>query len=50
MLNKVPNNNVVKCVANIMLNQVPNSNDTMCVGNNVHLIAVGAKQFSMAVI
>ena len=49
MLNKVPNNNDVKHIANIMLNEAPNSNDAMRVGNNVRLTAVGAKQFLMAV-
>ena len=50
MLNKVPNNNDVTCIANIMLNEAPNSNDTMGVVNNVCLTAVGAQQFSMAAI
>ena len=48
MLNEVPTNNDVKCVANIMLNEVPNSNDATCIGNNVRLTAVGT-QFLMAV-
>ena len=50
MLNEVPNNNDVTCVANIVLNEVPNSNDTTCIGNNVRLTAMGAQQFSMAAI
>ena len=45
MLNKVPNNNDVKRVANIVLNEAPNSNDATHIGNNVHLTAVGAQQF-----
>ena len=49
MLNKVPNNNDVKRVANIVLNRAPNSNDGMRVGNNVRLTAVGTQQFLMAV-
>ena len=44
MLNKLPNNNDVKHVANIVLNKVPNSNDTTRLGNNVHLTAMGAQQ------
>ena len=50
MLNKVPNNNDVMRVANIMLNKVPNSNDATRVGNNLHLTAVGVKQFAMTAI
>ena len=50
MLNEVPNNNDVKCVANIMLNEALNSNDATRIGNNVHLTTVGAQQFLMAVI
>ena len=46
----MPNNNDVKCIANIVLNEVPNSNDSTRVGNNVHLTAVGTQQFSMAAI
>ena len=49
MLNKVPNNNDVKCVANIVLNEVPNSYGARRVGNNVRLTAVGIQQFSMMV-
>ena len=49
MLNEVPNNNDVKCVANIVLNEAPNSNDAMRIGNSVRLTAVGAQQFLMAV-
>ena len=50
MLNKVPNNNVVKRVANTYrVDEAPNSNDAMGVGNNVRLAAVGAQQFLMAV-
>ena len=45
MLNKAPNNNDVKRVANIVLNKVPNSNGA--VGNNVCLTALGAQQFSV---
>ena len=48
MLNEVPNNNDVMCIANIMLNEVPNSNDTMRVRNNARLTAMGTQQFSMA--
>ena len=47
MLNKAPNNNNVKCVANIVLNEAPTCNDAMRIGNNVRLTAVGAQQFSM---
>ena len=50
MLNKVPNNNDIKHVANIMLNEAPNSNDTMRVRNNVRLTAMGAQQFTMVAI
>ena len=50
MLNKVPHNNDVKHVANIMLNKAPNSNDVTCVGNNVCLTAVGVQQFSVPAI
>ena len=50
MLNKVPNNNDVKWVANNVLNEAPNSNDAMHVGINVHLTAVGAQQLSMVTI
>ena len=49
VLNEVPNNNDVKHVANIVLNEAPNGNDAKRVGNNVHLTAVGAQQFLMAV-
>ena len=45
MLNEVPNNNDVKCVANIVLNEVSNSNDNTHVVNNMCLIAMGAQQF-----
>ena len=31
-----------------MLNEASNSNDAMCVANNVRLITMGAKQFSVA--
>ena len=50
MLNEAPNNNVVTRIANIVLNEAPNSNDATRIGNNVHLTAMGAQQFSMAVI
>ena len=50
MLNKVPNNDDIKRIANIMLNEVPNSKDATRVGNNVHLTAIGTQQFSMAAI
>ena len=50
MLNKVPNNNDVMCVATIMFNEAPNSNDAMRVGENVHLNAMGTQQISMAAI
>ena len=50
MLNKAPNNNDVKCVANIVLNEAPNSNDATRIGNNERLTTVGAQQFSMAAI
>ena len=50
MLNEVPNNNDVKCVANIVLNEAPNSNDATHIGNNMCLAAVGAQQFLMAAI
>ena len=50
VLNEVPNNNDVICIANNVLNDAPNSNDATCVGNNVCLTAVGAQQFSMAAI
>ena len=42
MLNKVPTNNDVKRVVNIVLNKAPNSNDATHIGNNVRLTAVGA--------
>ena len=50
MLNKTPNNNDVKCIANIVLNEAPNSNDATCVVNNVHLTTMGTRPFSMAAI
>ena len=50
MLNEVPNNNDVTCIANIVLNEVLNNNDAMHIGNNVHLTTMGAQQFSMAAI
>ena len=50
MLNEVPNNNDFTCVANIVLNEVPNNYDATCIGNNVCLTAMGAQQFSTAVI
>ena len=50
MLNEVPNDNDVTCIANIVLNEAPNSNDGMLIGNNVCLTAVGAQQFSVAAI
>ena len=50
MLNEAPNKNDVKRVANNVFNEAPNSNDAMHVGINVRLTAVGAQQFSMAII
>ena len=50
MLNEVPNDNDVTCIANIVLNEAPNSNDGTPIGNNVCLSAVGAQQFSVAAI
>ena len=50
MLNKVPNNNDVKYIANIVLNEAPNCNDAMRIGNNVRLTAVSAQQFLMVAI
>ena len=38
MLNKAPNNNDIKHVANIVLNEAPNCNDATCIGNNVRLL------------
>ena len=49
MLNKVPNNNDIPQVANVVLNEAPNSNDTMHVGNDVRLTSLGA-QFLMTAI
>ena len=45
VLNKAPNNNDIKHVANIVLNEVRNCNDATCIGNNMGLTAVGAQQF-----
>ena len=45
MLNKVPNNNDVMRVANIVLNKAPNNNDATRVGNYVCLTAMGTQQF-----
>ena len=50
MLNEAPNNNDIKCVANIVLNKACNSNDATRVGNNVCLTAMGAQQFSVVAI
>ena len=50
VLNKTPNNNDIKRIANIVLNEAPNCNDAMRIGNNMRLTAVGAQQFCMAVI
>ena len=50
MLNEVPNNNDIMCIANIMWNEAPNSNDTMHLVNNVLLSAMGAQRFSMVAI
>ena len=50
MLNKVPNNNDVTHIANIMLNEVPNGNNAMYLANNVPLVTLGAQQFSMVAI
>ena len=49
MLNEAPNNNDITRIANIVLNEVPNSNDATDVGNNVRLTAMGAQQFSVAI-
>ena len=38
MLNEVPNNNDVTCIANIMLNEAPNSNNAMDVVNDVQWV------------
>ena len=37
MLNKVPNNNDITRIENVVLNEEPNSNDATCVANNVCL-------------
>ena len=50
VLNKAPNNNDVKRVANNVFNEAPNSNDATRVSINVRLTAVGVQQFSMATI
>ena len=50
MLNKLPYNNNIMCVANIALNEEPKSNDATHVANDVHLTTMGAQQFSMAAI
>ena len=50
MLNEVPYNSDVNCIANTMLNEVPNSNDAVHVGNSVCLTTVDTQQFSMAAI
>ena len=50
MLNKAPNNNDVKRVANNVFIEAPNSNDATHVGINVCLTAVGAQQFLVATI
>ena len=50
MLNKAPNNNDVKRVANIVSNEAPNCNDAMRIGNNVRLTVVGTQQFLMVAI
>ena len=50
MLNEAPNNNDVMRIANIVLNEVPNINDATRVEKKVHLTAMGAQQFSMAII
>ena len=50
MLNKVPNNNDITRIANIVLNEAPNSNDATCVTNNVRLTTMGTQQFSMVAI
>ena len=49
MLNKVPNNNDIKRIANIMLNEEPNRNGTTHVVNNVRLTTMGAQQFSIII-
>ena len=50
VLNKKPNNNDVKRIANIVLNEAPNCNDVTHVGNIVFLTAVGTQQFLMVAI
>ena len=50
MLNKVPNNNDVMCVANTVLKKVLNSNDATHIVSNVRLTTMGAQQFSMVTI
>ena len=55
MLNEVPDNNDIMCVANIVLNEVPNSNDATWIEiemnwieSNVPLTIMGAQRFSVA--
>ena len=50
MLNEVPNNNDVMCIANIVFNEVLNSNDATHMVSNVRLTTSGTQQFSMAAI
>ena len=50
VLNEVPNNSDVTHVENMVSNKVLNSNDAKHVANNVHLITMGAQQFSMVAI
>ena len=52
MLNKAPNNNDFKRIANFVLIEAPNSNDAMDVRHNVCLTAMhmGAQQFSLVAI
>ena len=47
-LNKVPNNNEVMRIANIMLNEAPNSNDATRIRYYWRLSVMGVQQFSMA--
>ena len=50
MLNEVPNNNDITCVAYVMLNKASNSNNAMRTGNNVRLTAVGRQHLSVVAI
>ena len=48
--NKVPNNNDVMYIANIMLNELNNSNNAMRIANKVQLTTMGAQQLSVEAI